>query len=57
MEEKSLLEVDARVAKLRDLIAAGKASPEMQREIDELIMRRMALIHARVNQRQEVRPS
>ena len=56
MNVKDLLEVDARIAKLRDQIAAGKASQDVQREIDQLVNERMALIRARVNERPEVRP-
>jgi hypothetical protein len=47
MQERTLLEVDARIAKLRDKVAAGDADKNDSLEIDRLIEQRMALIHAR----------
>jgi hypothetical protein len=44
MQEKTLLEVDARIAKLRDNIAAGRGNVSESQEIDRLIEQRRAFI-------------
>ena len=46
MSGKSLLHVDAGIAKLRDQIAAGKATFESIAELDRLIEERLVLIQA-----------
>ena len=57
MDEQRLLEVDARVAKLRDQIAAGKATPDVQREIDDLVDQRIALTTSKMGRQLEGNPS
>jgi hypothetical protein len=47
MDSKALLEVDARIAKLRDNIAAGHGAASDSQEIDRLVERRMALLNER----------
>ena len=55
MAEKTLFEIDIRIAKLRELIVENKASFETMRELDELIAQRMALIQAGTEKRQVCR--
>jgi hypothetical protein len=50
MAELSLLDVDVRIAKLRDQIAAGQANLETMAELDLLIDRRIALINAKAGE-------
>lgn len=44
METKTLLEVDARIAKLRDDIAAGTSNKTSNEELNQLLEMRSALI-------------
>ena len=46
MQDKELLEVDIRIAKLRDKIAAGIGDLNDGQEIDRLMERRIELLHA-----------
>jgi chorismate mutase len=42
--EKTLIDVDIRIAKIRDDIAAGKATPDSRMELAALLQQRAALI-------------
>ena len=46
MQDKKLLEIDIRIAKLRDKIAGGDGDISDGPEIDRLIEQRIALLHA-----------
>jgi hypothetical protein len=44
MERKNLIDVDVEIALLRDLIAAGKTTPQVEIDLADLLQRREALI-------------
>ena len=48
MPEKTLVDIDLRIAKLRDQMAKGQANLEMMAELDRLIEQRWSLINKMV---------
>jgi hypothetical protein len=47
MPEKTLVEVESRIAKIRDEMAAGRSNFAAMRELDDLLERRSALTKTR----------